>query len=404
MSKNSFTEVSSTSWFSRIGKAFTGILIGLLLVLVGAILLFWNEGRTVERRKALNEGAASVRSITPDKVDTANQGALVHVTGTATTDETLSDPEFGISTQAIRLRRSVEMYQWQEDKKTETEKKVGGGTETTTTYNYKKVWSSSHIDSSSFNYQDGHQNPVDMPLRSQGANATKVTLGAFTLPPSLVSEMDAWESLPVTDAKPNLPNGLNKKLQRIAGGFYIGGSPNSPQIGDLRVFFSVVKPAMVSLYAQQNGDSFAPYETESGGTLERLEMGSKTAAQMFKQAQHENTILMWVLRAVGLILLVVGFSMTLKPISVILDVIPLLGNVAEMGIMLVSLLLGLSLGLVIIAIAWLFYRPLLGIGLLVGAGLLLFGLRRLRTKSSPQVAPPPAGPMTTPPPPPPPPR
>lgn len=380
MSNDSFTEVTSKSWFGRLGNAFVGVLVGLALILAGIVLLFWNEGRTVDRRKALNEGAATVRSISPQSVDPANQGALVHLTGLATTTQTLVDPDFGVQVQAIRLHRDVEMYQWKEDQETRTEKKLGGGEQTVTTYTYSKTWSGSYIDSGSFKKPEGHENPGAMPLRSRNFNAEDVTVGAFTLPQDMVHDMDAWQPLQVGDAQPDLQ--LDRKIQRSSHGFYIGDSQTAPKIGDMRVSFKMVPPATVSLFARQNNATFEPFMTKSGGELERLDMGAHTAAQMFAETQRENTMLMWILRAAGLALLVIGFTLMLKPISVALDVVPLLGNLAETGIFLVSLLLGLVIGLLVVAVAWLFYRPLLGGGLILGAGLLLFLLIRLRGRGT----------------------
>ena len=59
----------------------------------------------------------------------------------ATTSEILVDPSFGVAQQAIHLERRVSMYQWRESRESKTEKKLGGGTETITTYSYSKGWS-----------------------------------------------------------------------------------------------------------------------------------------------------------------------------------------------------------------------------------------------------------------------
>ncbi len=103
MTENSFTEVTNQSWFSRIGGAIKGIVFGVIIFIVGFPLLFWNEGRAVNRYKALKEGAGVVVSVADDKVDAANDGKLVHLTGLATTEEVLKDNEFGISATAIKL-------------------------------------------------------------------------------------------------------------------------------------------------------------------------------------------------------------------------------------------------------------------------------------------------------------
>ena len=42
-----YTETTQTSWGSRLGGAFKGMVTGIVLILVGTGLLYWNEGRTV---------------------------------------------------------------------------------------------------------------------------------------------------------------------------------------------------------------------------------------------------------------------------------------------------------------------------------------------------------------------
>jgi len=61
-------------------------------------------------------------------------GWPIHFTGMATAGSPVSDPVSGISAGALKLRRQVEMYQWQQSEKPETRQKIGGGEETTTTY------------------------------------------------------------------------------------------------------------------------------------------------------------------------------------------------------------------------------------------------------------------------------
>ena len=91
MSEDSFTEVTHESWFSRIGGAIKGFLVGLLLFVVAFPLLFWNEGRAVKRYKTLKEGGGAVVSVTSESVDPDNAGKLIHTTGKADTDATLTD-------------------------------------------------------------------------------------------------------------------------------------------------------------------------------------------------------------------------------------------------------------------------------------------------------------------------
>ncbi len=365
MAYDSSTVVTNQSWLSRLGGAFKGILFGIILVVAAFFLLFWNEGRAVKRHKTLQEGAGAVVAVSADRVDPAHEGDLVYLTGQARTDETLTDDTFGVEAPALRLERQVEMYQWQEDKKTETKKKVGGGTRTTTTYSYDKGWSERPIDSSRFHDPGGHENPGSMPWQSADWTADRVTVGAFLLSPSLVSDIDRWEARPVTGTD-HLPPALRDRARNEAGGYYFGdGSPSSPRIGDVRVSFRVVKPTDVSIVSQQAGDSFHPYQAKAGGTLELLELGTVASEQMFATAERQNTLLTWALRLGGFLLMAFGFSRMLRPLSVLADVLPPVGSLVGVGLGLVSFLLATVLSLLTIAIAWVVYRPLLGISLIV---------------------------------------
>lgn len=124
MSDDSYTEVTNQSWFSRIGGAIKGIIFGFILFIIAFPLLFWNEGRAVKTYKSLKEGSGAVISVLADQVDPNNEGKLVHLSGRASTEETLTDPVFGVSENALRLRRKVEMYQWQEHSESETKKNL----------------------------------------------------------------------------------------------------------------------------------------------------------------------------------------------------------------------------------------------------------------------------------------
>jgi len=400
---DSYTEVSSQSWLSRLGGAFKGILFGFLMVAAAFVLLFWNEGRAVERHKTLQEGAGAVVSVSADRVDPAHEGDLVHVSGRAETDATLADDTFGTRAQALRLARRVEMYQWKEDKSSKTTKKVGGGTETTTTYTYDKEWSDQPIDSSRFHNASGHENPGTMPWQSEEWTADRVTLGRFVLSPSLVSDIDRWQKLPVTSTD-NLPPALRWKARTADGGYYFGeGSPSSPRVGDVRVSFRTVQPTDVSIVSQQTGQSFRPFQAKAGGTIELLELGTVPAASMFAAAEHQNTMLTWGLRLAGFLLMAFGFSTILRPLSVLADVLPPVGSLVGAGIGMVSFLLAAIFSLLTIAFAWVFYRPLLGVTLIVVAVVVIVYLVRRARRAKPAVAanvpPPPPAPAVPPPPP-----
>ena len=108
---------------------------------------------------------------------------------------------------------------------------------------------------------------------------------------------------------------------------------------------------------------------------------------MFTKAEQANAILTWLLRGGGLFAVFIVFILVFRPVSVLADVVPFLGSVASAGISVVSLLLALGVGLVTIALAWVVFRPLIAIVLLLvvgGAGYVLFA--KLKSARNAEVA------------------
>lgn len=389
------TEVQTESYFSRLGNSFKGIGGGLLLFLIAFPLLFWNEGRAVKRAKALETGAGAVVSVQADKVDPANEGKLVHVTAKADTKDVLTDPLFKISSTAIRLERRVEMYQWKQNESSKTEKQLGGGTKKTTVYTYEKVWSDKPVNSAYFK-EAGHENP-GFPFESEKLRANHVTLGDFLLNDSLVDRLGDSRKLPVP-ADYKLPAALSGKSDAA----YVHVSRKSsapsqvsqeqpadnagdavltePAIGDLRISWYAVVPHEVSIVARQTGKTFSAYPVGSESIL-LIADSVQSAEAMFQSAQSANSAMTWFLRIAGLVMMYVGLSCVLRPLSVLMDVIPFLGDLIGAGISLISFLIALPCTLVTIAVAWIYYRPLLGIGLLVVAAALIVFLFRKKAES-----------------------
>ncbi len=359
------TEVTSQSWFGRIGNSIKSFLVGIVFFIGAFPLLWWNEGRAVRTEKSLHEGQGAVISVPADRVNPANNQKLVHMTGKATTTETLTDPDFLVAANAIKLRRRVEMYQWEEKKKEETRKKLGGGTETVTTYSYEKSWSDRPVDSTGFKEAGEHQNPPEMPYQSRDAQAEHVTLGAFSLTPSLLDQMSEYEGVSVTDQSlSTLPEEMKSKLKVHNNAFYLGKEPQTPQIGDVKITFSAVVPAEVSVISKQTGTSFEPYKASAGMDIEMLKRGVFTAQQMFQSALEANTIMTWVFRAIGFFVMFMGLAMFFRPISVVGDVVPFFGSMLAFGTGLFAFIVSAVLSVGTIGVAWVFYRPFLGIGLL----------------------------------------
>lgn len=378
MSENSFTETSSTGWFGRIGGAIKGVLFGLLLIVVSVPLLFFNEGRAVKTKKSLEQGERDLVTVSAEDPDAGNDGKLVYFTGEAVAEGKLFDPEFGVGAQALRLRRTVEYFQWGEDVKTETKKKLGGGEETVKSYNYTKKWVSEPVDSSKFNERAADKVNPPPAISAETWDADPVTVGGFTLSSGLKGQIDNFTGLSVGD-EAEVPEEIGgKKVHREGGGFYLGEKPGSPEVGDVRVKHEVALPGDVSVIAKQAGDRLEPFKADAGGTIEMLETGTKSSEAMFQAAHQSNKVMTWVLRGVGFLVMFAGFGMVFKPLSVLADVVPLFGNIVGAGTGIIAFLLTVVISFFVISVAWIFYRPLIGIPLiLVSVAGLFFLLRKL---------------------------
>lgn len=381
------TEVTSQSWFGRIGGAIKGVFIGIILILLSFVVLFWNEGRSVKTYKALKQGSKDVISVSSDAVDSANDGKLIHFSGMVKTTGTLQDAAFGVTSEGVRLMREVEMYQWDEETSSDTKKKLGGGTETVTTYTPVKKWSSTLIDSDSFHGENkSKRNPSSMPYSSKTINTEEAKVGAFELSNSLIGKINKSQSLTIPeDAK--LPDELADKAKRHEGGYYVG-NPSSPEIGDLRIKFKEVPETEVSIIAKQSGNTLAPYQTKAGRDLELLHEGVHDAVAMFDAEHSANKALTWGLRFGGWLLMVIGFAMMLKPLSVVADVVPFIGSIIGAGTTLISMLVSAVLSIMTIAVAWIFYRPVLGIILIaISVGIAVFvGMKLGKAKAKQKAA------------------
>ena len=179
-----YTETTSKSWFTRIRESFGGVVTGIVLIVLGTWLLWWNEERTFKTAGAIGEAEMITQDVQDiSRLDSSLEGKLIHAAGHADTKDILRDDLFGVSVNAIKLERKTEYYQWVEHEHSETRKKFGGGEETVTTYTYSQEWTNSPVDSS--NFRDGDyrgRNTIIADIKDFSAWAPNVTFGAYTLP------------------------------------------------------------------------------------------------------------------------------------------------------------------------------------------------------------------------------
>jgi len=317
---------------------------------------------------------------------------------------------------------------------------LGGGTETTTVYEYQLAWATGRINSEDFANPQEHENPA-LRFSAKSLTANQVSIGAYPLSQSLINAIRSWKPIPIRQdllssftadqqqefaitedflywyAPPNRGNEIETDatptseppLPTISSNdlpFQTGVDTSQaltdpqnalainadsipglrpPKLGDLRIRFQGVPPTEVSLVSGWSGSQFQPYRTSNGESIERLTLGNKTAAEIFQGLQQENVAMAWILRFLGFVLCALGFGMILAPLSTVASFVPVLGRMTGWLVTVVALLLALVVAATTIAIAWILVRPLLAGGLLLLAGGGLYGLYWMRKKTTPVI-------------------
>ena len=360
-------------WMNRLHRT----LAGLFCLVISVPLLMWNEGRAVQAARAQNEGAASVMSISAAEVDPAHEGKLVHLSGDLIVDDTLTDPTFGISQNAIKLQRIVEMYQWEQH----------SGQDAATsqkTFAYSKRWSQRVIDSKSF-ADPMMQNPTQKPYDDWQGTARNVRLGQYRLSASLIEQANNLQPLRIDEALwKEFPAAVQEKVKREEAGLYLGADPAHPAIGDARIRFLVSKPALVSILARQSGPSFEPYYTPVSGAapVESLTYGRQTAARLYQRDVTVSSTGTWILRTVGLVVLWLGIGFLSRGLISLTAYIPYISELSYLNAVVYSTFLAFAVTALILSANWLSYRPIVAIGLFLLAATLLFLAYRLGRRRS----------------------
>ena len=364
----------------RITNSFKGIIFGIILFIASFPLIWWNESRSVDRIKTLDEGRNLVVAVSSQKVNANNNNALIHISGRAVTSDILKDQWFGVAENALKLHRIVEMYQWEEHSK--TERSNSGRDETSkTTYSYNKTWSAQLIDSSRFKEREGHDNPSSMSYNSETFIASNINVGAFKLTSAFVKQIDDFISYPLSQQ--NFDD-MDKRLQqyfRLNGNEYFYGDPANPQIGAIKIQYSIIKPLEVSVIGKQNNNTIETYYTKNG-KMKLLQTGVVGAESMFSSAESENTTITWLIRLGAFLAMWIGLAMLFGPITTLSSVVPMMGSIIGAGIAIITGIICIVLSFITMALAWIFFRPLIGVALLILAGGLLFGGFKIARKKA----------------------
>lgn len=389
------TVTTHTSYGKRVGNSFRNILLWIILLIASIWLLAWNENNYLQEKNALKEWAAIVQEASVSEVNPELEQKEIHVVWQLeSADEALNDSAFGVTVDDLKLKRTVEMYQWVEDEDTTCTDNLWGSEDCTTTYSYRKSWEEDWINSNTFQESDTHRNPTSWEYQSQEWEKQNITLWAYKLTSTFINKLDNYTTVDLTKQNIIVPeqykiiadnNGnsvednnnsylygntntaTSNNFQITNNNIYIWKNPAEPQIWDLRITFSSVIPSEASIVWRQAWNELNSYTTSNWRSIALLQLWNVTAEQMFLDAQKDNKMITWIIRFGWLLLMFIAFTMMMEFIETITKVLPFLSNIVWVWTRLIAFALTLVVWFVTIGIAWLAVRPVIWVSCLVVA-------------------------------------
>jgi len=448
------TSTTHENFFTRMGHAFMGVLIGIIMIVFSVPVLWLNEKRSAKYEALISVGEEECHDISADDYDEKNTSWLVHVTGDTVSKLPVQDKQFNVRYESgvIRLTSVVEIFQNSEEEKSKTtEKETFGGGKTTTTetwYEYTQGWRP-HYNSGAGFKGSGHKNrkPDGLEAGSFSETCERVEFGrGFLLQDAELQQLQGGNNAKLEkkvvcekNTKLTFAQGQDGKHYCCAGGIA------SPEIGDVRVSFTVLNDGpstVVALQAalkEEGRAGFLPYRvirrppcpcfplseekekemlydeaTRDPDKIVDEEMwhgmmmccccacnivqycclrgmmpelhhafGSKMSkSEAFEAIKARASALKWVFRGLGWLLMFVGLCLTFGPFTTALKLFPFgigtfLSSMAGFILYTFSFMVTLVISIFIVAMAYLMYRPMLGIITFVALGAIIAGILAL---------------------------
>lgn len=356
---------------------------GFILVTIGIFVLGRNEGNSVKYQRALQQlqdQCIPLESV--QTIDAKNEDQLIYVSGMLEPETPLVDAMFQVypETPALQLRRAIKMYQWVEVQDYYYQE-ASNDTDALShnVYSYDEHWVDHVVDSSLFNQSATHANPSNMLFQELVQVTSQPKIGVFNIDKShVVSSRTFTDEEPLLSSNYSVTNlppetvGQNHVTAYSERGYYFGSNPSTPAIGDTIVTFSFLPRRIVSVIARQSGNSLTTFVSLSGQEVFWLQDGTVPAETMFLEAKNQVTVMTWVFRFVGFLIVMGGFKSVLAGVAVPTYSLPLVGNCLHAVADFVAFLLAALVSSLVIAIAWLIYRPFLLVILLTSVGCLSY--------------------------------
>lgn len=378
--ENEISEPASSpepSWSPRPSARWRPLLGGAALFIAALILLVSNEDRALDRESALAARLSSAILAPADELDETLEGKLIHLEAPLLASAPLRDHRIPVEIHALRLDRRVQMYQWDAQKTTREEISPSGEKGRVEVESYAKIWSEEVIDSSKF-ADTIHANPA-FPFRSHRFEVSSPRLGKLRVPVDVIRRLSSYEILPADPEIATLAEEatLGRAIAARGDHYYVGESPEAPQIGDLRVIYRYIPEGILaSGIGQQLGDTLSAFSFRDETLPSVVLPGSHTAHALF--ASSPDPFARWVnlIRGLALLLLIGALFIVFQALTELRAREGWFGDLLHGGAALNSLVFGLGLGVSIIGIVWIAAAHYAGLAFIVlGLGIAIFGGR-----------------------------
>jgi hypothetical protein len=228
-------------------------------------------------------------------------GDLVHLRGEIIVREPVTDPDTGLTFDALLVERDIQIYQWVEDFDDESYTDTQGDQRKRRVYSYARRWVSSPVRSRDFDNRR-YENHGELPFADASFKSGDARLGDVPLSPELttlvISELGKREQ----DPQRMDISGLSARWSGVLRpeGRYLATS-SSPRIGDIRVSYTAVIPARVSVIAQYADGVLRPYGSTvdgdgPGNGYADVAGGDKPLSEMLGASRSRSGVWAWVFR------------------------------------------------------------------------------------------------------------
>lgn len=259
-------------------------IVGLIIVLATSYLLWWNEGKCIDRDKIV--GDIRYTNVSSETISASNDGLLIFTTGPVNMKD-IDDEQYDVSVESQILKRKVEMYQWVEN------------IDENGKASYSQEWREEYIDSNNFKDMENHVNP-EKSVESIVKYANGIRIGSYLLTDEQLNRIETNKIY--TD----LSESVAKDYKYNIKDNYYTTSSGKTKIGDIRISFLYSSNTNMSLFAIQDGENLKDYVTNTGNNISKLYSGELNPNEVLDKISNSNHNILFIMRIVIVILYFIG--------------------------------------------------------------------------------------------------